>query len=86
MSILGGVYVITNRSSLSTPQQVAEHFGVSVTTVNSWVRAGRIPCVRPSRRVVRFDLDAVEQAIARPVKDSGQRSKGLDLASEELPS
>lgn len=55
--------------ALATANQVATRFGVSVTTVNSWVREGRIPCIRPSRRVVRFDLDAVEQAIARPAKE-----------------
>lgn len=58
-----------HQPALVTANQVAARFGVSVTTVNSWVRAGRIPCVRPSRRVVRFDLDAVEQAIARPAKE-----------------
>ena len=42
---------------------VAKRFGVSVATVNSWVRHGRIPYVRPSRRVVRFDLEEVERAL-----------------------
>lgn len=43
---------------------VARHFGVTVETVNRWVREQRIPCIRPSRNVVRFYLRHVEQALS----------------------
>lgn len=48
---------------LVTAKAVARRFGVSVGTVNRWVRERRIPFIRPSRRVVRFNLGAVETAI-----------------------
>lgn len=46
-----------------TTEQLAERFGVNVTTIRAWVRAGRIPFFRPSRRVIRFNLADVEAAI-----------------------
>ena len=49
---------------LGTSDDVARRFGVSTATVNRWVRIGAIPCLRPSRRVVRFDMKAVDRALA----------------------
>lgn len=43
--------------------EVAAHFGVTVQTVNRWVRKGRIPFFRPTRRTVRFRLVEVEAAL-----------------------
>lgn len=42
---------------------LARRFGVTVGTVNGWVRRGLVPFIRPSRRVVRFNLEKVEQAL-----------------------
>ena len=47
-----------------TADDVARHFNVTIDTVRRWVRQGRIPFIRPSRRVVRFHLLAVESALA----------------------
>ena len=44
-------------------ETVATHFGVTVPTVNRWVRERRIPFVRISRRVVRFRIDEVESVL-----------------------
>lgn len=61
-------------SELVTAEVIAEQFGVTVQTVNDWVRRGRIPCIRPSRKVVRFRLDDVERAIEQPaVGERGER-------------
>lgn len=51
--------------SLVTAQAVADRFGVTVPTVLKWVREQRIPCVRASRKVLRFDLAAVEASLVR---------------------
>lgn len=51
----------TNR--LVDAQAVARRFAVSIGTVNRWVRSGVIPCLRPSRRVVRFNLSEVEASL-----------------------
>jgi excisionase family DNA binding protein len=55
--------------SLVTAERIAEHFGICVGTVNAWVRERRIPCVRPSRRVVRFHLSEVEAALRQSVEN-----------------
>lgn len=54
-----------------TAEAVAAHFGVTVGTVNKWVRGGRIPFIRPSRRVVRFYIDEVEEALRCQAKEGG---------------
>jgi phage terminase Nu1 subunit (DNA packaging protein) len=54
---------------------IAAVFGVTVNTVNAWVRRGFIPCVRPSRRIVRFDLGSVRRAIERNAEAPCQHTK-----------
>lgn len=53
---------------LVTAREIARYFGVALGTVNRWTREGRIPCVRPSRRVVRYALAEVEAAVRRAQK------------------
>ncbi len=55
----------TTTPALVGAREVAERLDVTVGTVNRWVRTGRIPCVRPSRRIVRFDMDAVLAAFSK---------------------
>jgi excisionase family DNA binding protein len=55
-------------SDLLTTRELAARFGVTVETVARWVRERRIPCIRASRRVVRYDLAAVERALQQPVE------------------
>ena len=56
-------------SELVDTKTVAEHLGVTVETVRAWVRQNRIPCIRPSRRTIRFRLCEVERAITKPQSD-----------------
>lgn len=51
-----------------TADDLARHFNVTVATVRRWVRQGRIPFIRPSRRVVRFHLREVEAALTGGVE------------------
>ena len=44
---------------LLTAAQLAEQLGVTTATILSWARTGKIPCLRPTPRIVRFDLEAV---------------------------
>lgn len=39
-------------------QELANHFRVSVATVDRWIRDG-VPCMKPSTRVVRFNIAEV---------------------------
>ena len=65
-------------NDLVTSNAIAKHFGVTVGTINRWVRDNRIPYVRPSRRIVRFRIKEVEAALAIDVcaPSSGDR-KGI---------
>jgi excisionase family DNA binding protein len=46
-----------------TPSELAGLLRVRPSTISSWAREGRIPCLRFSKGVVRFDLDAVTAAL-----------------------
>lgn len=48
---------------LVTAEEIAERVRVQPDTVKGWGRRGIIPAVRISRQTVRFDLDAVLQAL-----------------------
>jgi predicted site-specific integrase-resolvase len=51
------------RKPLSTAREIGEIFGVSTWTVYSWARSKRIPVIRATPRIVRFDADAVLAAL-----------------------
>ena len=38
--------------------ELAEYFGVSVATIDRWIRDG-VPTIKPSPGIVRFDLSEV---------------------------
>ena len=44
--------------------QLAERLGVAPETIRTWVRAGRVPSLRPSAKTLRFDYEAVLAALA----------------------
>ena len=50
-------------SELLTADEVAEKLRVRPDTVRGWAREGKIPSIRLSHKVVRFDGDAVVQAL-----------------------
>jgi len=51
------------RKPLSTAREIAEIVGVSTWTVYNWARSKRIPVIRATERIVRFDADAVLAAL-----------------------
>ena len=48
-------------------EELARVFGVTVETVRGWVRERRVPFIRVSRRIVRFDLEDVLAALRQGV-------------------
>lgn len=62
-------------SELITTRDVARRYGVAVGTVQAWVRQGRIPCIRPSRRVIRFRIDDIERVIGKPAEKPFDEAK-----------
>lgn len=62
----------SNQNDLETPETLARLYGVTVPTIRRWVREGRIPSIRPTRKVLRFRLTDVERALACPATPSTQ--------------
>lgn len=59
---------------LHSKRELAVLFGVSQRTVDNWVAQKRIPRLRLSARLTRFNLARVEAALARfEVKEVGAR-------------
>ncbi len=48
---------------LATAREIAEIVGVSTWTVYNWARSKRIPVIRATDRIIRFDADAVLAAL-----------------------
>jgi excisionase family DNA binding protein len=48
---------------LLTVNQLAERLHIRPRTVRTWVRQGRLPAIRASAKVVRFDWEAVLVAL-----------------------
>jgi len=48
-----------------TAEEVARRLSLRPSTVRRWAREGRIPAVRPTARVIRFDIAAVLAALRR---------------------
>jgi excisionase family DNA binding protein len=55
--------------SLVDAGTVAEAIGIRASTVRRWAKEGRIPAVRLSSRLIRFELDQVLAAMDRSQKE-----------------
>ncbi len=63
-------------TELLTARELAKRLRVSPETVRAWARRGSIPAVRLSRKVIRFDADAVIAALsATPVEGVSRGNK-----------
>ena len=63
-----------SQDELLTPDQLARRLGVRPRTIREWARKGRVPAMRLSRKVVRFDWETVLSAL---------RQQAARLASHE---
>lgn len=57
-------------SELLTAQELAKRLPVMPGTVQHWARSGRIPSLRTSHKVIRYDLRAVLAAVAIPTSST----------------
>ena len=64
------------RTDFLTARQLADHLQVSETTVHRMRRRGRIPFIRVTDRIVRFNLKDVRHALVRA---SAKRAEPEDL-------
>lgn len=51
--------------NLLSVDEVARRLQVSTHTVKQWIREGRLPVIRPSRRVIRIPEDALETFLSK---------------------
>ena len=58
---------------------LARRLGVADSTVEAWTREKRIPCLRPSRKVIRYSWSAVLAAL-RPTEPSRPHLVGRRLS------
>lgn len=52
-------------NSVLPPHKLAAQLGVSLATVRRWTRNGRIPALRLSSRIIRYDVFQVVEALER---------------------
>ncbi len=52
-------------TELLTAEELAERLRLKASTVHGWARIGKIPKVRLSRKVIRFDPAEVIETLAR---------------------
>lgn len=52
-------------AELLTAEQLAERLSVRVSTIKRWSRTGKIPHVRISHQVRRFDWESVVKSLKR---------------------
>ena len=55
--------MIQETNELLTTAQLAGRLGLRPRTVQKWARTGRIPCVRISYKVIRYDWQKVFEAL-----------------------
>jgi len=61
----------TIRDDLLTATELAERLRVKPSTVLGWQRAGRIPAIRLSHKILRFNLGEVVAALKRCAMGEG---------------
>ena len=62
-------------AELANVKHLSKLYGVHVETVRAWVRKGRIPCLRPTAKTIRFNLAEVERALSKPTQSPHRRQK-----------
>lgn len=61
---------------LLTAAELARQLRVQVDTVRRWAREGRIPCLRISPKVVRYERARVVDAIRAELGAPGEATRG----------
>jgi predicted site-specific integrase-resolvase len=59
----------------ATSSDIANHWSVSLRTLQNWRDTGMIPFIRINARVVRYDLDAVSRALHAKMKGAPKNER-----------
>jgi excisionase family DNA binding protein len=54
----------SSAGELLTVEQLAKRLHTTTRNILRWSRSGRLPVIRPSRKCLRFDYDAVMAALS----------------------
>lgn len=65
------------KRGLLTTEEIAAYLSTSVKTVYKWSSQGRIPCIKFSKKCIRFDLDKVQGWLAT-MEQKGRRTKRVE--------
>ena len=66
--------IMSDPNDLLTATELADRLRVKPSTVLDWHRAGRIPSVRLTPKVLRFNLGDVVAALRRPALGEGVKA------------
>ena len=66
------------RRGLLTTEEIAAYLCTSVKTIYKWSHQKRIPCIKFSKKCIRFDLGKVQGWLAT-MEQKGRRTKRLGL-------
>ena len=56
--------VLEMENEILTANELAARLKLKPETIRVWAREGRIPSIRPTQKILRFDLQKVLQAIS----------------------
>ena len=66
-----------------TSDHLASRLKVKATTIKRWTRAGAIPCIKLSGKVIRYDYDEVINALRDAAKNRRAARPKLQPAGNE---
>jgi excisionase family DNA binding protein len=58
-------------AKLLTAKEIARELNVSPSTITDWGRQGKIPRVKVSHKIIRYDPEAVQSALLKMAADKG---------------
>jgi predicted site-specific integrase-resolvase len=58
---------------LMTAKQLAKELAVGIDTIEDWGRTGRIPRIRISRKIIRYDRNAVLSELSQAGEKANER-------------
>jgi len=68
-------------AKLLTAEEIAKELNVSPSTITEWGRQGKIPRVKVSYKIIRFDHDAILSALSRLAANKEYRQTILGLGA-----
>ena len=62
-------------TELLTAEEIAEKLKITPSTITMWGRQRKIPRVKVSHKIIRYDLEAVQNALLKMAEDNGSSNE-----------